>query len=83
MILRILNTECSTVRGGYDREIPFPKWSTKSIQFGHKGMEVKLFRVSGERPMIVMPSTESPDDMHLVYLHLKVKLPAGKYEGYY
>ena len=36
---------------------------TKSIQFEHKGEEVKLFRVSGERPMIVMPSTESPDDI--------------------
>jgi hypothetical protein len=29
--------------------------------------------------MIVMPSPESPDDMHPVYLHLQVKLPAGKY----
>ena len=56
---------------------------TKSIQFEHKGKEVKLFRVSGERPMIVMPSTESPDDMHPVYLHLKDKLPAEKYKGYH
>jgi hypothetical protein len=29
--------------------------------------------------MIIMPFPESPDDMHPVYLHLQVKLPAGKY----